>query len=93
MITRRDANIGIVVGAASVVGSSMAAPEPKPRVLPPPRNTGGRPLIDVLKSRHSTREYSDHSPRCFAPESLVSLRSRVISEKPRRFPSGSRSVV
>jgi hypothetical protein len=40
MITRRDANIGIVVGAASVVGSSMAAPEPKPRVLPPPRNPG-----------------------------------------------------
>ena len=29
--------------------------------LPPPRKTGGLPLISALQARHSTREYSDRS--------------------------------
>ncbi len=70
MITRRGASIGILAGAATGVGSSMAARELKPKALPPPLNTGGRPLIDVLKSRHSTREYSD---RPLPPQILSDL--------------------
>ncbi len=70
MITRRGANIGILASAATVVGPSMAAPEVTPRVLPPPRNSGGRPLFDVLQSRHSTREYSD---RALPPQILSDL--------------------
>jgi len=27
--------------------------------LPPPRKTGGVPLLSALQQRHSTREYSD----------------------------------
>ena len=32
---------------------------PKIMELPPPRKSGGMPLISALQQRHSTREYSD----------------------------------
>jgi nitroreductase len=35
------------------------AEELKPLDLPPPRGAGGQPLIETLKLRRSTREYSD----------------------------------
>jgi SagB-type dehydrogenase family enzyme len=35
-----------------------AAQEPKPIVLPAPQTNGGRPLMQVLKERKSTREFS-----------------------------------
>jgi SagB-type dehydrogenase family enzyme len=38
--------------------ASLAAQELNPVTLPPPQTTGGRPLMEVLKDRHSTREFS-----------------------------------
>jgi SagB-type dehydrogenase family enzyme len=39
-------------------------------LLPPPRKTGGMPLMDALSSRHSGREFSD---RQLTPELLSNL--------------------
>lgn len=55
MITRREANIGLV-SAASVALAGSAA---RTVQLPPPRATGGKPLTDALKLRRSIREYSE----------------------------------
>jgi len=69
-MTRRQANAGILAGAAVVAAPGMATQEVKPWTLPPPRSTGGGPLMEVLKSRHSTREYSD---RPLPPQILSDL--------------------
>ncbi len=56
MITRREANIGLLSAASiALAGSAQASTIP----LPPARTTGGKPLTDALKLRRSTREYSD----------------------------------
>jgi nitroreductase len=61
MMTRRQANAGLV-SAAILAGASGAGAEVETtKVLPPPRATGGKPLIDALKLRRSTREYADRS--------------------------------
>jgi nitroreductase len=71
MMTRRQANVGMLAGAAlAAVPSLSAAPAQKSIELPSPRMTGGKPLMDVLKMRHSTREYSNRS---LAPETLSDL--------------------
>jgi nitroreductase len=46
--------------AGSALGGSVIGSE-RPNVmdLPPPRKSGGMPLISALQQRHSTREYSD----------------------------------
>jgi len=60
MVTRRQANAGLVSAAVLAGTSNLAAAEAaKTRELPPPRTTGGRPLIDALKLRRSIREYAD----------------------------------
>jgi nitroreductase len=59
MMTRRQANTAILAGAALAAAPSLSAPTPTQFILPAPRSTGGKPLIEALKSRHSTREYSD----------------------------------
>jgi hypothetical protein len=60
MMTRRQANAGILAGAALAAVPTVAiAQELKPLGLPPPRSEGGKPLIAALKLRHSVREYSD----------------------------------
>jgi SagB-type dehydrogenase family enzyme len=38
--------------------ASLAAQELSPITLPPPQTSGGRPLMEALKDRHSTREFS-----------------------------------
>lgn len=59
-MTRREANTALLAGAAALAaGSSLAAEETKAMVLPPPRSSGGKPLIEALKLRRSTREYSN----------------------------------
>ena len=60
MATRRDANLAILSSAvlAAVPGLAMAQ-TPPPLELPAPRASGGKPLIDALKQRRSTREYAD----------------------------------
>jgi nitroreductase len=70
MMTRRQANAGLV-SAAIVAGTSIAGAETaKIKELPPPRATGGKPLIDALKLRRSIREYAD---RPLPPQVLSDL--------------------
>jgi nitroreductase len=60
MMTRRETNAGILASAALAAAPTIAgAEELKPLDLPSPRSTGGQPLIETLKLRRSTREYSD----------------------------------
>ena len=40
------------------LGAAMTAQELKPIELPKPDTTGGKPLMQVLKNRHSDREFS-----------------------------------
>ena len=69
MVTRRQANAGLV--AAAVVGApAMAAQPAREMELPAPRTEGGKPLLEALKLRHSTRAYSDRS---LSPQILSDL--------------------
>jgi hypothetical protein len=57
---RRQANTAILAGAAVLVAApASATQETEPIALPPPRSTGGKPLIEALMLRRSTREYSE----------------------------------
>ena len=59
-MTRRQANTAILAGAAVLVAApASATQETEPIALPPPRSTGGKPLIEALMLRRSTREYSE----------------------------------
>ena len=59
MMTRRDASIGLIAGAAiAAAGSVVGAQETKVLELPPPRSEGGKPLIETLRLRRSIREYA-----------------------------------
>jgi hypothetical protein len=70
-MTRRQANSGILASATlAAVPAFAAAQELKPIELPPPRNEGGMPLMNALKQRHSTREYSN---RPLPPQTLSDL--------------------
>jgi len=55
MLTRREANAGLI-GAALVAAAPAAAAEAG-RALPPPRRNAGKPLMQALQARRSTREY------------------------------------
>jgi len=71
MITRREANIGLVASAALAAAGRAAAVEELPALdLPPPRSEGGKPLIEALRLRRSIREYS---PRALPPQVLSDL--------------------
>jgi nitroreductase len=71
MVTRRQANSGILASAALAAVPPFAATQKlKPIALPPPRSEGGMPLINALKLRHSTREFSD---RLLPPQTLSDL--------------------
>ncbi len=70
MMTRRQTNAGILISAASALGGAAAAQDSKPRDLPPPHTEGGKPLMDTLKLRRSTREYAD---RVLPPQVLSDL--------------------
>ncbi len=58
MMTRRQANAGILASAAFAAAPAIAQ-QPKPKDLPAPRSEGGQSLTAALKLRRSTREYSD----------------------------------
>ena len=54
-----------------VACTSLAlAQDQKPVPLPPPQTTGGKPLMQVLKDRHSTREFSSQR---LSPQTLSNL--------------------
>src|SRR6516162_2997908 len=62
MMTRRQANIGLISSAASASLANLArAQEPEAIELPLPRSQGGKPLIEALRLRRSIREYSERS--------------------------------
>jgi nitroreductase len=62
MMTRRQANIGLISSAASASLANLArAQEPEALELPLPRSQGGKPLIEALRLRRSIREYSPRS--------------------------------
>ena len=70
-MTRREANAGILASAmAAGGGSAFAAEEAKTVILPAPRKSGGKPLLDALQLRRSTREYSD---RALPPQVMSDL--------------------
>ncbi len=50
--------------------SLSLAQEQNPVPLPPPQTTGGKPLMQVLKDRHSTREFSSQR---LSPQTLSNL--------------------
>jgi hypothetical protein len=72
MVTRRQANIGLISTAimAGTGAGGLSAPETKVRDLPPARQAGGKPLIEVLRLRRSIREYAD---RPLPPQVLSDL--------------------
>lgn len=71
MITRREANSAMLAAAmASALPGSTRSKETVPSDLPPPRKSGGMPLMSALMLRHSTREYS---PRPLPDQTLSDL--------------------
>jgi nitroreductase len=70
MMTRRQANAGLVSAAMLAGASGAGAEAARTKDLPPPRATGGKPLIDALKLRRSIREYAD---RALPPQVLSDL--------------------
>ena len=61
MVTRRDVEIGILssVAAAAAASTVTFAQDQRAIALPPPNMEGGKPVMQALKDRRSTREYSD----------------------------------
>jgi nitroreductase len=70
MITRRQANLGLFSLALAASLPRFAAAQGTTVVLPPPRTTGGKPLMEALLARHSTREFAD---RTLEPQVLSNL--------------------
>lgn len=58
MITRRDANIALLSTVVAAAMPDLALAQAPVMELPPPQTEGGKPLMEVLKTRHSTREFS-----------------------------------
>jgi len=69
-ITRRQASAGILSSAVLVGLSGPTIGETTTMQLPPPKMSGGMPLMQALKLRHSTREYAD---RPLPPQVLSDL--------------------
>jgi len=60
MMTRRQAQAGMLAGVALAAPASVALAQPAaPVPLPPARGEGGQPLTAALKLRRSTRAYSE----------------------------------
>jgi nitroreductase len=59
-MTRREFSAALAVAAAiAATGGGAEAQQPAATLLPSPRTAGGMPLMDALKLRRSTRDYSD----------------------------------
>jgi len=50
--------LGLVWCLAAMLATAVGAQELKPVILPAPQTDGGRPLMQALKERKSTREFS-----------------------------------
>jgi len=69
-MTRREANTALLAGGMSLAAPAIARADNGEVKLPPPRQSGGKPLTDALKLRRSTRAYSD---RPLPPQVLSDL--------------------
>jgi SagB-type dehydrogenase family enzyme len=58
MLRRIRTWIVAIVFLQAVAGQLASAQEPKPVALPAPQTDGGKPLMQVLNSRHSSREFA-----------------------------------
>ena len=58
MMTRREANIGLISTATVMAAGAVAAAEESRVIeLPSPRGQGGKPLLEALRLRRSIRQY------------------------------------
>jgi hypothetical protein len=57
-MARREADTGILASAVVAAAPALAT---EAIIFPPARSTGGKLLIETLKLRRSTREYSDRA--------------------------------
>jgi nitroreductase len=69
MMTRREANAGLVASASLMMTRGLASAQ-ESLDLPPPRTEGGKPLIEALRARRSIREYAS---RPLPPQVLSDL--------------------
>jgi hypothetical protein len=71
MLTRRQANTGLLTSAVAAAAPSMTAAQQRESIeLPAPRRQGGMPLMAALNLRRSIREYA---PRPLPPQVLSDL--------------------
>jgi nitroreductase len=71
MMTRREANIGLITTGAIVATGSVASAQAAQAIdLPPPRSQGGKPLTEALRLRRSIRQYA---PQPLPPQALSDL--------------------
>ena len=62
MLTRREANAGLVATAVLAAAPTLAvAQEAETIALPAPRKDGGKPLMQALALRRSTREFAERA--------------------------------
>lgn len=66
MLTRRTASTGLI--GAALLAAAPALGAATERALPPPQTDAGKPLMQALKLRHSTREYADRA----LPDQVIS---------------------
>jgi nitroreductase len=86
MITRREASAGLFSAAILAGTSAKAASEATVMQLPAPKTSGGMPLMQALKLRHSTREYAER------PLPLPVLSDLLWAAFGVNRPSGDRTV-
>jgi nitroreductase len=86
MITRREASAGLLSAAVLAGTSAGAASETPVMQLPAPKMSGGMPLMEALKLRHSTREYAER------PLPLPILSDLLWAAFGVNRPSGDRTV-
>jgi len=70
MRTYRSSTLRFVVLVLCLCPTLTLGQELKPLILPTPQTDGGKPLMQVLKERHSTREFS---PEQLPPQVLANL--------------------
>lgn len=70
MINRREANAALLGGIALTVMQGTAAQAQQVVQLPPPQTDGGKPLMQALKLRRTSRQYAE---RALPPQVLSNL--------------------
>lgn len=59
MMTRRDANVALLSTVMAAALPPLAMAQAAALQLPPAQTEGGKPLMEALKARHSTRAFAD----------------------------------